>query len=185
VANFVADEFRQATGAEIALVNGGSIRADQIFPRGVLTKRHVLSILPFNNRVVKVQITGAVLRAALENGLSTVAEEAQPGRFPQVSGIRYSFDASRPSGARLTSVTVNGKPLLDDAIFTMATTTYLAVEGGDGYTMLRNLKFLIKPEANLIESEVLLRAISKAHTIEPKTDGRITRLDATTNPTCP
>src|SRR5207244_8971143 len=128
MADFIADNLRQAVGAYVSLVNGGSIRADTIIKPGVLTKRDVLSMLPFNNRVVKLQVTGAVIRAALENGVATAAEEVQPGRFPQVSGLRYAFDTSRKPGARLTSVTVNGKPLDDRQIYALATTAYLAVE---------------------------------------------------------
>jgi len=60
--------------------------------------------------VVKLQVTGAIIRRRFENGVSHSVEESQPGRFPQVSGIRYAFDTSRKPGARLTSVTVNGKP---------------------------------------------------------------------------
>jgi len=133
--------------------------------------------LPFNNRVVKLQVTGAVVRAALEHGLATAAEEVQPGRFPQVSGLRYAFDTSRKLGARLTSLTVNGKPLDDRQIYTLATTTYLAVEHGDGYDML-GTTFLIRPEQAPVESDILLRAITAVRAIAPKIDGRITRVDA-------
>jgi 5'-nucleotidase len=178
MADFVADAFRQATQADVALVNGGSIRADAIIKPGILTKRDVLSILPFNNRVVKLQVTGAAIRAALEHGVATAAEEIQPGRFPQVSGLRYAFDTNRKPGARLTSVTVNGKPLEDRRSYTLATTTYLAVEHGDAYDML-GAAFLVRPEQALVESEILLRAITAVPAIAPKIDGRIKRVDAT------
>jgi 5'-nucleotidase len=92
VGNFVADAFRKATNADVAVVNGGSIRADLTFAPGDLTKRTVFSILPFNNPVVKIEVSGEVLRKALENGVSRSAEDTEPGRFPQVSGIRFSFD---------------------------------------------------------------------------------------------
>jgi len=128
--------------------------------------------------VVKLQVTGATIRAALENGVSTAAEEVQPGRFPQVSGIRYAFDTSRKPGARLTSVTVDGQPLDDRKTYTLATTSYLAVEAGDGYEILRGLTFLIRPEQGPIESDVLLRVISSVRSIAPRTDGRIKRADA-------
>ena len=177
MADFVADAFRQTTSADVALVNGGSIRADAIIKSGILTKRDVLSILPFNNRVVKLQVTGAVIRAALEHGVATAAEEVQPGRFPQVSGLRYAFDTNRKPGARLTSVTVNGKPLDERQSYTLATTTYLAVEHGDGYDML-GATFLIRPEQAQVESDILLRAITAERAIAPKIDGRITRVDA-------
>jgi 5'-nucleotidase len=177
MADFVADAFRQAMGADVALVNGGSIRADTIFKPAVLTKREVLSVLPFNNRVVKLRVTGAVIRAALENGVATAAEEVQPGRFPQVSGLRYAFDTSRKPGARLISVTVNGKPLDDRQNYTLATTSYLAVEHGDGYDMLGSA-FLIGPEQGPVESDVLLRSISAVSAIAPKSDGRIKRIES-------
>jgi 5'-nucleotidase len=178
MADFIADTFRRAMGADVALVNGGSIRADMIIKPGVLTKREVLSVLPFNNRVVKLQVTGAVIRAAIENGVSTATEEIQPGRFPQVAGIRYAFDTSRPSHQRITSITIAGKPLDDRRMYTLATTTYLAVEAGDGYDMFRGATFLIRPEQAPIESDILLKAIASVPAIAPKTDGRITRVDA-------
>lgn len=177
MADFIADAFRQAVGADVAIVNGGSIRADTIIKPGILTKRDVLSILPFNNRVVKLQVTGAVIRAALEHGLATAVEEVQPGRFPQVSGLRYDFDTSRKAGQRLTSVMVDGKPLDDQRNYSLATTTYLFVEAGDGYDMFRTAMPLITPERGQVESDILLRAVSSAKAIAPKTDGRIQRID--------
>jgi 5'-nucleotidase len=178
MSDFVADAFRQATQSDVALVNGGSLRADAIMRPGILTKRDVISILPFNNRVVKLQVTGAMIRAALENGVSHSVEESQPGRFPQVSGIRYAFDTSRKPGARLTSVTVNGKALDDRHTYTLATTTYLAVEFGDGYEMFRGATFLIRPEQAQLETEILRKAIAAVPAISPKLDGRIKRIDA-------
>jgi 5'-nucleotidase len=176
--DFVADAFRRATQADVALVNGGSVRADAIIRPGILTKRDVISILPFNNHVVKLQVNGALIRAALENGVSHSVEESEPGRFAQVSGIRYAFDTSRQTGARLTSVTVNGKPLDDRRTYTLATTTYLAVEFGDGYEMFRGATFLIRPEQAQLETDILQKAIAAVPAIAPQTDGRIKRVDA-------
>jgi len=174
MADYIADAFRTAVDADVALVNGGSIRADTVFEPEVLTKREVLSMLPFNSRIVKLQVTGATIHAALEHGVATAAEEVQPGRFPQVSGLAYTFDASRKPGSRVLTVTVNGKPLDDNHRYTLATTNYLAVEHGDGYNMLGST-FLIRPEQGPVDSEVLLRAISATRSIAPKIDGRIKR----------
>jgi 5'-nucleotidase len=176
--DFIADAFRQATGSDVALANGGSIRADTIIEPGVLTKRDVLSILPFNNRVVKLQLTGAIIRAALEHGVASLGTEAQPGRFPQVSGIRYAFDTSRPPGKRITAITINGKPLDDKKTYTLATTSYVAIDGGDGYDMFRNAPLVIRPEQAPSETDILLKAITSVPAIAPKIDGRIKRDDA-------
>lgn len=176
--DFIADAFRQATGADIALVNGGSIRADTTIEPGVLTKRDVLSILPYNNRVVKLQLTGAVIRAAFEHGVASIGVEAQPGRFPQVSGLRFEYDARRKPGARVTSITINGKPLDDKRTYTLATTNYVAIDAGDGYDMFRNVPLVTGPEQGPSETDILLKAIASAPSIGPKTDGRIKRVDA-------
>jgi len=183
--SFIADVYRQATGADVALVNGGSIRADALIKPGVLTKRDVLSILPFNNKVLKIQITGAVLRAALEYGVASIGAEAQPGRFPQVSGIRFSYDATRKPGARITEVTVNGKPLDDRHSYSLAATTYVVIDAGDGYNMFRNPTFVIGAAQAPSESDMLQKAIQAVQSIAPKTDGRIKRIDTAKDSQCP
>ena len=63
--------------ADVALMNGGSIRADEIIKAGALTRRDVLSILPFKNKVVKVEVSGATLHAVLEHGVARSAEDAE------------------------------------------------------------------------------------------------------------
>ncbi|MBV9210050.1 MAG: 5'-nucleotidase C-terminal domain-containing protein [Acidobacteria bacterium] len=181
IGDFIADAFRKATGADVALVNGGSIRADDIIPAGELTEREVLSILPFANPVVKLEVTGAILRKALENGVSQSAEQEEPGRFPQVSGLRFSFDARRPSGSRVTAVTVGGQPLDDKKTYTLAASSFMAIEGGDGYEMLKSMPLIIKPEAAQKAPDVLKNAITSVASIAPQTDGRVTRLDVATD----
>ena len=175
--NFIADAYRQATGADVALVNGGSIRADALIKPGPLTKRDVLSILPFNNKVLKIQITGTTLRTALEHGVGSIGVESQPGRFPQVSGIRFSYDASLKAGERVTSVTVNGRPLVDRQMYTLAATSYVIKDGGDGYTMFRDAKVLGLPDQTPSESEIMQKVITLLRPIAPKVEGRVTRVD--------
>jgi 5'-nucleotidase len=176
--DFVADAFRQATGADVALVNGGSIRPDIIIDAGILTKRDVLSILPFNNKVLKLQLKGAVIRAALEHGVASFGAESQPGRFPQVSGMRYVFDTSRPPGKRIISIAINGKPLDDQHTYTLATTSYLVIDAGDGYDMFRGNPMTVPLEQAPSETDILMKAISSVPAIAPKIDGRIKRVEA-------
>lgn len=182
VGNFIADAFRTATRADVGLMNGGSIRADEIIAAGPLTKRDVLSILPFKNKVVKVELSGATLRQALEHGVARSAEDAEPGRFPQVSGVRFTFDARRPPGSRIVDLSVNGKPLDEKKNYTLATSDYVALDGGDGYAMLTEARVLIPKEAAQFDSEVLRLAIAAKKVIAPKTDGRIKRLDKDQKP---
>jgi 5'-nucleotidase len=175
--SFIADAYRQALKADVALFNGGSIRAGRIFSPGPLSKRDVMAILPYENPIVKIEVTGATLRAALEHGVSRSAEEKEPGRFPQVSGLRFTFDARRPVNSRVTSVEVQGQPLDDKKTYTLATNTFLVLKGGDGYTMFGGAKFLVDPENGPVEPVVLMNAISAQKEIAPQVDGRIKRID--------
>jgi 5'-nucleotidase len=163
--------------ADIGFMNGGSIRADDVIGPGKLTMRDVLSILPFKNKLVKIEVTGATLRAALEHGVARSAEDSQPGGFPQVSGIQFSFDASRPAGARLVDVKVNGLPLDDAKKYTLATTTFIALEGGDGYSMFKGSPVITPPERAPVDVDAVIKAIG-TRPIAPKVEGRIKRLDA-------
>jgi 5'-nucleotidase len=177
VGNFITDAFRKSMTADVALMNGGSVRADELLAPGQLTVRDILSILPFKNKLVKIEITGATLRAALEHGVSRAAEDAEPGGFPQVSGIQFSFDASRKPGERIVDLKINGQPLDPVRRYTLATTTFVGLDGGDGYSMLKGATVVLPPERAPLDSEALERAISSVRSIAPKVEGRITRLD--------
>lgn len=175
VANLVADSFRRATGAEVAIMNGGSIRADTIITPGPLTLRDVLSILPFNNELEVLEAKGSHIVEALENGVSRTAPGAEPGRFPQVSGVSYAFDASLPAGKRIKSVTVAGRPLDPNRTYTLVTTRYVAA-GGDGYDVFEPLPR--RPmQAKILDSDALRRAVASTRAVAPRVEGRITRLD--------
>ncbi len=181
IGNFIADTYRKAANADIGFVNGGSIRADLTYNPGVLTKRDVLSILPFNNPIVKVEITGKTLKEILEHSVarSGVGEDGEPGRFPQVSGIKFSFDTTKPVGNRVTEIFVGGKRLVDEAKYILATSDFLVSRGGDGYTMFKDGKILTTSENAPKDSEVFEEAIRNApdKTIAPMLEGRITKIN--------
>jgi 5'-nucleotidase len=176
VGSFIADAFRAAVKADAAILNGGTIRADDIIPAGPLTRRDVLALLPYPDPVMKLQVTGTTIRAALEHGLKRAAPVAEPGEFPQVSGIRYVYNGNAAPGSRLVSVTVNGKPLDDAKTYTLAAGKFIA-EGGDGYAMLKDATRLVNAEQGKPAPEILQAAIAAAGAkgIAPNTDGRIQR----------
>ncbi len=157
-------------------MNGGSVRADSIIGPGKLTQRDLLSMLPFKNKLVKIEVTGATLRAALEHGVSRSAEDSEPGGFPQVSGIQFTFDASRPPGSRVVEARVNGLPLDDAKKYSLTTSTFTGLEGGDGYTMFKGSTVLIPPDRAPTDAEAVKKAIG-TRSIAPKVEGRIKRLD--------
>lgn len=168
IGNLIADAMRAATGADVAITNGGGIRAAKQYAAGTrLTRRDVLSELPFGNRTVVVKVTGAVIRAALENGFSTIG-----GRFPQVSGLTVVAERGRPSGSRVVSITVAGAPLDEAKTYSLATNDFM-LKGGDGYGMLaEGLDGLDDMGGNLVASDVAAYA-EKLGTIAAKVEGRI------------
>lgn len=130
--NLITDAMRHASGADIALTNGGGIRAS--IPAGDITKGDVLTVLPFGNYVVTKNMSGKAIKEALEHGLTAYPETA--GGFPHVSGIKFTFNPSAAPGNRVTSITLsNGQPLNPDKFYTLATNDFMAA-GGDGYTMI-------------------------------------------------
>ena len=175
IANLIADAMRSATGADVGLTNGGGIRADRVYPPGTtLLRRDIRSELPFGNKTILIEVTGAQLRAALENGVSGV--EAGAGRFPHVSGMAFRFDASKPPGSRIAEVTVGGAPLDPSRTYRLATNDFLG-RGGDGYDMFAGAPRLIDAASGKLMATQVIEAIAAAGEIAPRVEGRIVRLD--------
>ena len=76
-------------------------------------------------------------------------------------------------------LTINGQPLNDTRKYSLTTTTFLALDGGDGYTMLKGSPILTPPDRAPLDFEAVRRAIVSFRTIAPKVEGRIKRLDKT------
>ncbi len=174
--SLIADALRSAASTDVALVNGGAIRGDTVFPAGELTRREMLSIFPYRDQLVRLQVSGSTLLAALENAVSKSAEDAEPGRFLQVSGLRFAFDPSRPRGQRVLCATVAGKPLAPEASYSLATLSFLA-GGKDGYEMFRGLPSPAALQESRTPRDVLSDAL-RSGTPPPmqQGDGRILRL---------
>ncbi len=173
--NLVADAMREATGSDIAITNGGGIRADKTYAPGTeLSRRDILSELPFGNVTVVVELSGADIEAALENGVSQVEETA--GRFPQVSGLSFTYDAAAEPGNRVTEVTVGGEPLDPAATYRVATNDYM-LNGGDGYTAFANGRVVVDAAGGKLMASQVIDAIAAAPSVAPETEGRIVRVN--------
>jgi 2',3'-cyclic-nucleotide 2'-phosphodiesterase (5'-nucleotidase family) len=138
IGNLVADAMRWSAQTEVALTNGGGIRGGKTYPVGAtITRRDVLRELPFGNRLVTIEISGAALAAAIENGLSQLPKPS--GRFPQVSGITIEADPAGPPGHRVSAIKVGGMALDSGRTYSVATNDFMA-RGGDDYTTFRGAK---------------------------------------------
>jgi len=171
IGNLFADAVRDTTKSDVVLINGGGFRGGKVYPAGTkLTRKDVLTELPFLNKAYVLELTGEQLKEALEQGFTGAENEV--GRFPQVSGMRVKADVTRAVGQRVVGVTVNGKPLNPKAKYRLATNDYLA-NGGDGYAALKSAKVLVgDTEADLI-ANIVMAYIRAKGAVAPALDGRI------------
>ncbi len=192
--NYIADLMRKELKSDLAITNGGGLRdtfpaatykvVDTTYKRpaaGVtgpfdVTLGDAISVLPFGNSVAVATITGTQLWAALENGVS---QFPSGGRFPQISGFKFSFDASKAAGSRVTAVTrLDGTAIAKDAkTYTVAVNDFM-LYGGDGYTMLNpsTAKFSGKLLLDILVDGVKADLAAGRVTQTPKADGRITKV---------
>ncbi|MGN1038431.1 MAG: bifunctional metallophosphatase/5'-nucleotidase, partial [Mailhella sp.] len=172
--NIVTDAMREfwKGKADIALMGGGTVRNS--LPSGKVTAGDIIASLPFENTLMLTEMDGKTLLAALEHGLSRYEEGK--GYFLQVSGLRYTFDASQEKGKRLLSAQVPGKngvwkKVDPHAIYRVSTSNFQA-RGGDGYSMFANLTWK-DSEQNLSD---IVREYIRSHTpVSIKLEGRISK----------
>ncbi len=137
VGDLVSDAMRSGTGADIALLNSGTLRLDHVIQPGPISNHQLEAIFPFadQTRVVTFPLTGAGLRRILEHGVSSGV--LGTGGFLQVSGLSFTFDPSKPSGRRLVGDIrrASGSALAPGDSVRVAFGVYSACEGGDGYSV--------------------------------------------------
>jgi 5'-nucleotidase/UDP-sugar diphosphatase len=172
IGDFIADAMRAKAGADVAIMNGGGVRGENVIEPGTpITRKMIVAAVPFDNKLVTLELLGADLRAALENGLWMLGKDA--GRFAQISGARIIARRDAVPGSRLVFAEVGGAPLDDARVYKIATNDYLA-RGKDGYEAFTRGKTLASDDEATLLSTVVIDAIQKAGTIAPATDGRIT-----------
>ena len=143
--DFCADVLRFETGADIALISGGGIRAD--LSKGDVTYGNIMSVWPYENNICVIEATGQQILDALEWGSRSLPGES--GAFIQVSGLSYEIDVSVPSGCmedennmmkgiegerRVKNVMIGDEPLDPEKTYTVGGTDYTLLENGDGFT---------------------------------------------------
>ncbi|WP_149538754.1 bifunctional metallophosphatase/5'-nucleotidase [Siccirubricoccus phaeus] len=174
IGDLFADALRAHLGADVALINGGGLRGNREYPAGhALTRRDLVAEAPFGNVVMLLEATGEELRRLLENGVSEV--ENLDGRFPQISGMSFTYDPRAPRGRRVREVRVGGQPLREDRRYRLATTDYLYA-GKDGYELMAQLPVLVDASGAMLLVTVVAEAVQRADTLDIRPDGRIRAL---------
>lgn len=186
--DFCPDAIRDQMDADIALVNGGSIRVDM--KKGDITYGNILEVFPFNNNLIKLEVTGQQILDALEWGSRSLPDEN--GGFLQVSGMSYEVDVNIPSTCteedemftgvsgerRVKNVMVGGEPIDPAATYTVAGSDFLLTGHGDGHTAFDGATVLAG--SGMLDSEALITYIKDtlggeigSEYSDPYGDGRI------------
>lgn len=172
--NLITNAMLYETGAQIAITNGGGIRAS-IEP-GEITVGDVITVLPFGNYIVTLDVLGSDIIKALENGVTDYP--AAKGAFPHVAGITYTFDPAKPAMERITSVMFNGKELDPKMTYSVATNDFMAA-GGDQYV---SLGASAQTGEYAALDEALINYIKQVDTATVKVEGRVNLYDPTKVP---
>jgi len=165
-------------GTQIAMMNSGGIRAG--IKAGDVSLGDVLQVLPFGNTIATFGLKGEHVLAALENGVSRAEnpDNEGTGRFPQVSGVRFTWDPTQPVGSRVSGVEVGNekdgfKPLDPEAIYKLATNNFNRT-GGDDYAMLND--YAIDPyDYGSLLADAVADYIKANSPVNYQLQGRITK----------
>jgi 5'-nucleotidase len=161
--NLIADADRAAAGTDVALVNNGGIRAG--LAAGAVTWGQLFAVEPFQNFVVRLRVSGALLRQTLEHAVGASDARAH------VSGVVVRVNASAPAGQRVVAMTLpGGRPVLDTARYSLAVPDFVA-GGGSGYAMLRAVP---SENTGIVDLDALiayLRALPQP--VRPPDDARV------------
>ncbi|MBQ9805572.1 MAG: bifunctional metallophosphatase/5'-nucleotidase [Clostridia bacterium] len=156
--NLCSDALRVMTGADIAFVNGGGLRAP--INAGDVTFNDIYSVFPFNNQVVTAEVTGQIILDMLEMGVMNYPDE--DGSFPHMSGLTFSINKSIPSAVKVDGngffTGVDGEyrvynvkilteagtyqPIDPEAAYTIAGFNYFLIDFGGGMSMFKDAKIL-------------------------------------------
>ncbi|RLD63246.1 MAG: hypothetical protein DRJ01_04240 [Bacteroidetes bacterium] len=164
--NLITDAFRDYYNSDIALINGGGIRAN--VDKGVFSLKDAHSLLPFGNKICVVKLTGEDIYNFIENSLNDDKHKRES--FLQISGASYKYISNK-----LVSIYINGNPINFDKKYTVALSNYL-ISGGEGLKKISKNKILISQEKALNDVDLLINYCKKKGEINPKIEARIVNL---------
>jgi 2',3'-cyclic-nucleotide 2'-phosphodiesterase (5'-nucleotidase family) len=161
VGNLICDALRESSGADIAVHNSGGIRTD--IPKGKITLEQVYSLLPFDNNLIVMDLTGDQVKQILEQNTSP------EHKILQISGMTVQYDLSRPPGARVIGAQIANKPLDPGKTYRVATNDFLAA-GGDQYSTFKNGKNIVSGD---LLRDVFAGYLSRHSPVHPEIEKRI------------
>lgn len=179
--NLIADgmlsKAKQLKNADIAIMNGGGIRAS--IDQGDITMGELRTVMPFGNTLFVLDVTGQQLKDGLENGISGAKLADLPGKFPQVAGMKFKWDPNGPAGNKVFDVQIKQGsayvPLNLSKTYRLATNSFVA-NGGDGYASFAQAiaNGAYHEDLGYPDYEIFMEHVGAlGGTVSPVVDGRI------------
>ena len=172
IVDFILETQRRVAGTQLA--SGPAFSLEASLDTGAITVAELARLYPYDNTLRAIRITGKQLREYLEFsaryfGTTGTSEPAVDPRVPgynydMVAGADYTIDVSRPIGSRITRLEVGGRPVRDDASFTLALHNYRQT-GGGGYAMLAGAPMLSESTGEI--RQLLIEEVKRRGTLEP------------------
>lgn len=166
IGNWATDVLRQFAGSDIAFVNSGSLRKN--LSPGIMRKRDVWDMFPFNNTFVSFSVIGDTLMKMLE------WQADRKGEFMQMSGLRYSYDPDKPFGSKVVNASVNGNPVEPNKYYTIATNSY--VGGHIPEHLGVQLSSLKLKDLDAIDRNVYIEFIQRTRMTAAQLEGRVVNI---------
>lgn len=161
IGNFLCDLMRREYACDCAFLNSGNIRADKIYPEGyIFTIGDLYDVIAFDVPIVKIKMTGEAIYKTLENSVSKFPE--LEGRFLQVAGIKFDFDAGKIPGERvvLDSVFIADQKIDLEKVYTVSTADYVLF-GKEGFVEVQKSKVVIDDEDGIHLKQIVIGFSSK------------------------
>lgn len=172
--NIVADAVRAAAGADISFVPAAAFKPEASAARPVTGDGAATLVEPASDGIVVLSLRGAQVLAALERAVS-FAPQPSAG-FLQVSGLRFSYDSSKPGGKRVLSASTGGAPLDAARVYKVATTKPLA-NGQQGYFQIWDKDQITADTGKTLAGALTDHARARGGSLSAPVEGRIARVD--------
>lgn len=154
---WVTEIMRQKAGVQIAMTNGGGLRTS--IPAGEITAGKLYEVMPFDNTLLTMKLSGADIKANIEHGILN-----EDIGWVQVSGVRVTYDPSRAAGQRIISMTLeDGTPIEMNKFYTVVTNDFMA-SGGDKYNF-KNAQDMLNTFIPI--RDCMMEAVEQAKVLSP------------------
>lgn len=158
--DWIVDLIKAYAGTEIAFTNNGGMRVDM--PKGVITRRDLMEIHPFDNKISKVKVSGKFLKKFIKTGIS-------PRNLFTYSGLEITYKLNKKGEAKSVKIFFNGKPLENKKIYEVATNSYIAGGGSEGYLFKQIPDADKKQIGNASIRDLMEAALKKGEVRAPET----------------